>query len=198
MSVGGGMRPRASRRAHEETDFGLSGRAGTATGRRPGITDVIDPEGRLRSSVAPTRRRTDAWTWIWIWRQTMCLASRRSGRRRVLRARMEMSDQFESALARADRVVPIGMELVSLEVELFHLVIAAGRVMTHGDGEPGVVGESLQLPLPQAGPGAVAAAAIGGDQQVVRAAIYRASHLLPPTANGVHGEAGRCRDQCRH
>ena len=30
------------------------------------------------------------------------------------------------------------MELVSLEVESFHLVIAAGRVMTHGDGEPGL------------------------------------------------------------
>ena len=60
MSVGGGMRPRASRRAHEETDFGLSGRAGTATGRRPGITDVIDPEGRLRSGAyAATDGRLD-------------------------------------------------------------------------------------------------------------------------------------------
>jgi len=66
----------------------------------------------------------------------------------------------------------------------------SGGVMTHGDGEPGAVGELLQLPLPQAAPGAVAAAAIGSDGQVGRAAIYRATHLLPPTANGVHGEAG--------
>ncbi len=44
--------------------------------------------------------------------------------------------------------------------------------------------------LPQAFPRAVAAAAIGGDQQAARLGIARPSHALPPSPDDVYGEAG--------
>ena len=41
----------------------------------------------------------------------------------------------------------------------------AGRVMGDADGQAGFVGELLQLDLPEAQAGAIAAAAVGGDEQ---------------------------------
>src|SRR4051812_50168378 len=42
---------------------------------------------------------------------------------------------------------------------------SARRQVGHRDRQPGLVGEALQLALPQPDPYAVAAAAVGGDQQ---------------------------------
>lgn len=49
----------------------------------------------------------------------------------------------------------------------------ARREVTDGDGEPGAVGELLQLPLPEAELRAVAATGIGGDDQRRGVAIDR-------------------------
>src|SRR4051794_28635079 len=46
----------------------------------------------------------------------------------------------------------------------FHLLVPGGRWATV-TRQPGLVGEALQLALPQPDPHAVAAAAVGGDQQ---------------------------------
>ena len=63
--------------------------------------------------------------------------------------------------------------------------------MTDGDGEAKFVGQTLQFSLPQPNPCAVAAAAIGGDQQAACVGVSLASHGLPPASDGMNGEACR-------
>ena len=76
---------------------------------------------------------------------------------------------------------------------MFNLVPLAGArwIVAHGDGQARSVRELLQLPFPQTRPGAIAASRIRGNQETGRAAVHRATHSLPPAANGVHGKAGR-------
>src|SRR5260370_42142520 len=62
--------------------------------------------------------------------------------------------------------------------------------MTNRDGDAEFVGEGLEFALPQPHAGAIAAAAVGGDQQAARFGIARTSHSLPPATDGVDGEAG--------
>ena len=62
------------------------------------------------------------------------------------------------------------------------------RQMTDGDGEAKFVGQTLQFSLPQPNPCAIAATAIGGDQQ---AACVGVSLDLPPASDGMNGEACR-------
>lgn len=64
------------------------------------------------------------------------------------------------------------------------------RIVTHRDRQAGALGELLQFPLPQPRLSAIAAATVGGDQQVRCVRVGRASHLLPPAADGVRREAG--------
>src|SRR5207342_3213174 len=66
----------------------------------------------------------------------------------------------------------------------------AGREMTNRDEDAELVGQGLQLALPQPDPRAIAAAAIGGDHKPGGLWIARAPHRLPPTANGIDREAG--------
>ena len=54
-----------------------------------------------------------------------------------------------------------------------------------------VVGQLLQRHLPQPAAAAVAAAAVGGDQQFAGLGEAPAAHLLPPAADAVGGELGR-------
>lgn len=60
--------------------------------------------------------------------------------------------------------------------------------MGDGDGEAGLVGEVLQLDLPEADPCAIAAAAISGDQQAFGLGIAFAPHAPPPATNALDGE----------
>src|ERR1700747_213683 len=52
------------------------------------------------------------------------------------------------------------------------------------------VGQRLQFALPQAYPGAVAATAVGGNQQTTGLRIAGAAHALPPATDRIDGEAG--------
>ena len=68
------------------------------------------------------------------------------------------------------------------EEAMFDLVPLAGarREVADDDRQPGAGGEALKFPLPQAGPGAVAAARIGRDDERARAGIGRPPHAPPP------------------
>ena len=67
----------------------------------------------------------------------------------------------------------------------------AGREVADGHGQAGLVGEALQLELPQPDARAVAAAAIGGDQQPARRRdSARCPMSLPPAADALDREGG--------
>src|SRR6266536_1304022 len=63
--------------------------------------------------------------------------------------------------------------------------------VTHRDDQSGPIRELLQLPLPETDARAVAAAGIRRDHQRPRARIHATSHVLPPPADRIDGEAGR-------
>src|SRR5271166_371205 len=70
-------------------------------------------------------------------------------------------------------------------------ITCAGRQVAHGDRHAEIVGKLLQFELPEADARAVAAAAVGGDQQALGVGIAFASHRTPPTTDGVSGEGRR-------
>jgi hypothetical protein len=73
------------------------------------------------------------------------------------------------------------------------------RQVTHGDGEAQLVGEALQLELPEAQAVAIAAAAVRGDHERRGLRIDRRAHLLPPRADRLHRElAGVVADADTH
>src|SRR2546423_15338730 len=63
--------------------------------------------------------------------------------------------------------------------------------MADDQRKAGLVGEPLEFALPQPAAGAVAAAAVGGDDQAVGGAVARFSDIVPPTADRGDGEGGR-------
>ena len=67
----------------------------------------------------------------------------------------------------------------------------AGRQVADHDVEAEFVSQLLQLAFPQPYPQAVAAAAIGGDQQSGRLGIARPADGAPPLADAIDGEPGR-------
>src|SRR6478752_9053781 len=56
----------------------------------------------------------------------------------------------------------------------------AGRQMVHGDGDPELIGQHLQFPLPQAHAVAIAAAAVGIDQKSLGSGITSGTEQVPP------------------
>ena len=64
------------------------------------------------------------------------------------------------------------------------------RVMTDGDIQSRLVGPPLQLHLPEPKTVAIAAPAIGANQDRFRPRIERGSHLAPPPANALHRKTG--------
>src|SRR3954463_8743737 len=66
----------------------------------------------------------------------------------------------------------------------------ARRQVGHRDRQPGLVGEALQLALPQPDPYAVAAAAVGGDQQPCGGGIAWPTEGPPPVPDALDGEGG--------
>ncbi len=64
----------------------------------------------------------------------------------------------------------------------------AGRQVGHGDGEAGLVGEALDLALPQADPNAIAAAAIFGGSIFFSTAALRSSGYATSSSYSAHLE----------
>src|SRR5271154_1468102 len=79
------------------------------------------------------------------------------------------------------------------EQAVLDLVPFAGawRQMANSNGDAEFVGQDLQLAFPQAYPCAVAAAAIGIDQQTSCGRITRAAEFIPPAADALDGEGRR-------
>src|SRR6202043_577596 len=67
----------------------------------------------------------------------------------------------------------------------------AWRQVADHDVDAELVGQLLQFAFPQPDPRAVAAAAIGGDQQPGRVGVTRPPEVEPPLADAVHREGGR-------
>src|SRR6266851_843635 len=66
----------------------------------------------------------------------------------------------------------------------------AGRQMADDQGEADLVGELLQLGLPQPAAIAVAAAAVGGDDEAGCLEIAGVAHLMPPAADRIDRKGG--------
>jgi len=66
----------------------------------------------------------------------------------------------------------------------------AGWEMANGDRDPELVGEDLQFTLPQTQTCAVAATAIGVDQQPRRGGIASCAEFVPPAPDALDGEGG--------
>jgi hypothetical protein len=62
--------------------------------------------------------------------------------------------------------------------------------MCDGDGHPGLIGKPLQLGLPWSNPHAIAAAAIGPDQELFGSRIAGLPRFLPPATDALHRERG--------
>ncbi len=102
------------------------------------------------------------------------------------RARNELHDRLVVAQRLA---APIGRD--ERKQPMFDLVPLARsrREMANGNGQTRFVRQLLQFQFPQPQPPAVAAAAIGRDEQVPRLGIQLAAFGAPPTANGCDGES---------
>jgi hypothetical protein len=73
----------------------------------------------------------------------------------------------------------------------------AGRVVTHGDLQPGLGRQPGELHLPGPGPGGVGPAGVGADQQPPRGRIAGGPVGPPPAAQHRHGERRGVRGRCR-
>ena len=71
----------------------------------------------------------------------------------------------------------------------FHLLVP-GRVVADADRDAQLVGQLLQLKLPQPGPITVAATAVGGDEDFTRRTVTLLAQVLPPAAQTVHRKLG--------
>lgn len=101
-------------------------------------------------------------------------------------------DEAEQDPQAAERVAcPIGADLA--EQPMFDGIPFRGPAwkMSHGDRDPGFVGEALQFAFPEPRTAAVAAAAVGQDQQPALTGKRGLTVLLPPVADRVDGELGR-------
>ena len=86
---------------------------------------------------------------------------------------------------------PVGGDVAEHAVlNLVPLARARGQ-MADTDAQTARIGETLQFPLPQPRAGAVTAAAVGGDQQLLGLRIHRCPHLEPPGPDRRHREGGR-------
>ena len=76
---------------------------------------------------------------------------------------------------------------------MFHLVplACARRKVAHGDLQTDLVGQPLQLQLPQFESIPVAAPTIGRDEQSVGRRIKMSSLMPPPSSYRRHGKSGR-------
>src|SRR5215831_9332483 len=105
---------------------------------------------------------------------------------------------LRAAISASDTTMPLGYRPVSSSQRTVTPVLAdegektvldfvplagAGRQVADDDVEAELVGQLLQFAFPQPDPRAVAAAAIGGDEQPGRVGVTRPSEVEPPLAD---------------
>lgn len=101
-------------------------------------------------------------------------------------------DELDDDLAADERLAAPVLGDIGEEAVLDLVPFAgAGRQVGDGDGKAGLVGEALDLALPQADPNAIAAAAIGGDDEGLGLGIARPAQALPPAPDALDREGGR-------
>src|SRR5215471_4466389 len=102
-----------------------------------------------------------------------------------------MANQIDHHLAAHQGSAPPVLRNVAKHAVL-DLVPLAGprRKVTHRNPQPDIIGQLLQLHLPQAVAAPVGTAPIGGDQQTLRTRIDSAAHVVPPSPDRFHGELG--------
>src|SRR3954452_2679126 len=99
------------------------------------------------------------------------------------------ADQLNDDLMADERLAAPVLRNVGEQTMLDPVPFAgAGRQDRHG--EAGYIGETLQFAFPQADPGAVAATAVGSDDEAAGFGIARAAEPLPPAADALDGEGG--------
>ena len=74
----------------------------------------------------------------------------------------------------------------------------ARRQMSDRDGKACLVGEPLQLKLPQTDTGTIAAATVGGDGEACGVGVARLAEPLPPGGGCFRLRTRRCRHRSRH
>ena len=100
-------------------------------------------------------------------------------------------DEVDDRLERDQRLAaPVHRDEREQAVLDFVPLRGAGREVADLDLELGLVGELLQLHLPQPGPVAVGPAAVGGDRQPRRGRVALGAEVLPPAADRVDRELG--------
>jgi hypothetical protein len=112
---------------------------------------------------------------------------------------IKLTLQGESSLGRGDRdyLQDHGVALQRLatpiltdtgEEAMLDLVPFAGAwwQVAHRDGQSRLIGQPLQIPLPQAHPRTVAPTSIGTDEQPFGLQQYAQARLIPPAANALH------------
>ena len=101
------------------------------------------------------------------------------------------ADQFDHGKAIGQRsAAPVLRDVAEHPVLDLVPLRCAGRIVVDVDHEPGLVGQLLQLELPQPDPHPIAAAAVGHDHQFPRIRIALSSHVFAPATNRMHSELG--------
>jgi len=103
-----------------------------------------------------------------------------------------LADQAEDLVVVGERLgSPVLADLTEQAAFNRDVLGGAGGIVSHGDGESQSITEVLlELVLPSATRGGIAAAGVGQDQQVLGVWVAPSSFLTPPTADGSDGESG--------
>jgi len=62
--------------------------------------------------------------------------------------------------------------------------------VAHGDLDVVIIGEAGKFGLPQPGPGAIGAAAVGADHQTGRGGVHLHADTQPPSPDGLDSKCG--------
>lgn len=99
------------------------------------------------------------------------------------------ADQLDDDLVADQRLAAPVLRDVGKETMLDPVPLAgAGRQMSDRDGKTALVGEPLQLELPQSDAGAIAAATVGGDGEALGIGVARVAEPLPPATDAFDRE----------
>ena len=99
------------------------------------------------------------------------------------------ADQLDDDLVADQRLAAPVLRDVGKETVLDPVPLAgARRQMSDRDGKTALVGEPLQLELPQTDAGAIAAATVGGDGEARGVGVARLAEPLPPAADAFDRE----------
>ncbi len=102
--------------------------------------------------------------------------------------RVELRSTIETATAPGGPPTAFHLSLVGGRPCRLVPLRGAGREVADRDLKAGVVGQALQLDLPQPRATGVRATAVGGDRQARRVRVASFAEVLPPRQDRVHGE----------